>query len=122
MTTALYLRQSLDRDHDELAIDGQREGLEALCAAPGWTDTKVYSDNDHSASVRMPGSTGGCAALVVAPSTAEVLVCRRVMALGATIATLTAVLPCQYTAKRSARRSNHSYDDTNIFLGRLSRL
>jgi hypothetical protein len=29
MTTALYLRQSLHRDHDELAIDRQREDLEA---------------------------------------------------------------------------------------------
>jgi DNA invertase Pin-like site-specific DNA recombinase len=57
MTTALYLRQSLHRDHDEQAIDRQRKDLEALCAARGWTDAKVYSDNDHSASVRMPGST-----------------------------------------------------------------
>jgi hypothetical protein len=37
-------------------------------------NTALYSDNDHSASGRMRRSTGGCAALVVAPSTAEVLV------------------------------------------------
>src|ERR1700751_3469314 len=38
-----------------------------------------------------------------------------VMALGATVATLTALLPCRYTAQHSAPKSNHSYNDTNGF-------
>jgi hypothetical protein len=38
-----------------------------------------------------------------------------VMALGATIATLTAVLPYRYTTQHSAPKSNHAYNDTNGF-------
>ncbi|VBA47896.1 recombinase family protein [Mycobacterium attenuatum] len=49
--TAIYLRQSLDRDHNELAIERQRAACLQLCAANGWTDTIEYADNDTSASV-----------------------------------------------------------------------
>jgi hypothetical protein len=38
-----------------------------------------------------------------------------VMAPGATIATLTAVLPYRYTAQHSARKSDQPYNDTNNF-------
>jgi hypothetical protein len=37
------------------------------------------------------------------------------MALGATIATLTAVLSIGYNAQHPARNRNHSYNDTNGF-------
>ena len=57
MTTraAVYLRQSKDRDGNELAVDRQREDCVKLCAARGWS-TAEYMDNDFGASVRMPGS------------------------------------------------------------------
>lgn len=50
MTNALYLRQSLDRDLNQLAIDRQREDLHRLCAGKGWTDLVEYVDNNLSAS------------------------------------------------------------------------
>jgi site-specific DNA recombinase len=50
MKTALYLRQSLDRDETKLAVDRQREACMALCTTRGWTDTVEYVDNDTSAS------------------------------------------------------------------------
>ncbi|MCZ0730471.1 recombinase family protein [Mycolicibacterium iranicum] len=56
MTTAIYLRQSIDRNGDELAVSRQREDLERLCAVRGWASPAMYVDNDFSASVRMPGS------------------------------------------------------------------
>ena len=51
MKTAIYLRQSLDRDENKLAVDRQREECLALCKTKGWTDTVEYADNDTSASV-----------------------------------------------------------------------
>jgi Resolvase, N terminal domain len=54
MRAAIYLRQSKDREGNELAVDRQREDLLKLCAARGWS-TAEYMDNDFSASVRMPG-------------------------------------------------------------------
>ena len=51
MKTALYLRQSLDRDQTQLAVDRQREACLNLCKRRGWTDTVEYVDNDTSASV-----------------------------------------------------------------------
>ncbi|HWX99861.1 MAG TPA: recombinase family protein [Mycobacterium sp.] len=48
-TTALYLRQSLDRTKDEAAIDRQRSECRALAARKGWTDLVEYVDNDRSA-------------------------------------------------------------------------
>ena len=50
MKTAIYLRQSLDRDENKLAIDRQREACLDLCRRKGWTDTVEYVDNDTSAS------------------------------------------------------------------------
>lgn len=49
MRAALYLRQSLDRAGDGLAVARQREDGEAICAARGWTPV-AYVDNDTSAS------------------------------------------------------------------------
>jgi DNA invertase Pin-like site-specific DNA recombinase len=45
----IYLRQSLDRHGDMLAVDRQREDCAKLCADRGWTVTE-YVDNDISAS------------------------------------------------------------------------
>src|SRR5262245_16750229 len=50
MKTAVYLRQSLDRDQNELAIDRQQEACLALCKTKGWADIIEYVDNDTSAS------------------------------------------------------------------------
>lgn len=48
MKAAVYLRQSEDRDDDQLAISRQREDCHKLCAARGW-DPVDYVDNDVSA-------------------------------------------------------------------------
>ena len=48
--TAIYLRQSLDRDRNQLAINRQREDLLKLCATTtGWDDPLEYCDDDISA-------------------------------------------------------------------------
>jgi DNA invertase Pin-like site-specific DNA recombinase len=52
--TALYLRQSLDKHGDMLAVDRQRDGCRALCADRGWTDLAEYIDNDTSATNGKP--------------------------------------------------------------------
>lgn len=49
MQAGLYLRQSLDRDGNELGVSRQREDCAALAAAKGW-DAVEYIDNDTSAS------------------------------------------------------------------------
>lgn len=49
MKTAIYLRQSLDRGQNHLAVDRQRDACLDLCKRRGWTDTAVYLDNDTSA-------------------------------------------------------------------------
>jgi site-specific DNA recombinase len=54
-TAAVYLRQSLDKNGDLLAVDRQREDVQQLCQRRGWT-TREYVDDDFSASVRMPAS------------------------------------------------------------------
>jgi site-specific DNA recombinase len=48
--TAYYLRQSLDRDENQLAIDRQRDDLLKLCDRLGWADPVEYCDNNVSAS------------------------------------------------------------------------
>jgi site-specific DNA recombinase len=48
---AIYLRQSRDRDGNELAVSRQREDCLALCAERGWTPVE-YLDNNLSASSR----------------------------------------------------------------------
>jgi hypothetical protein len=49
MKTAVYMRQSLDRDRNQLAIDRQREDLLKLCATKkGWDDPIEYCDDNIS--------------------------------------------------------------------------
>src|SRR4051812_11732029 len=48
MEAAVYLRQSVDRYGDELAIGRQREDCLKLCGGRGWTP-REYVDNDKSA-------------------------------------------------------------------------
>lgn len=52
MATAVYLRQSRDRDGNELAVSRQREDCLRLCADRGWSDVVEYVDNNVSASNR----------------------------------------------------------------------
>lgn len=47
---AIYLRQSLDRHGDELAVSRQREDCEEICRARGWQVVRVFTDNSLSAS------------------------------------------------------------------------
>jgi site-specific DNA recombinase len=50
MKAAIYMRQSLDRDRNQLAIDRQREDLLKLCATKkGWGDPIEYCDDNISA-------------------------------------------------------------------------
>lgn len=49
MGAAIYVRQSLDRHGDTLAVTRQEVECQALAAAHGWEVTEVYSDNDVSA-------------------------------------------------------------------------
>ena len=49
LRAAVYLRQSQDRNGDELAISRQRADCLAVCKAKGWEPTE-YPDNDRSAS------------------------------------------------------------------------
>ncbi|MDM2418347.1 recombinase family protein [Mycobacteroides abscessus] len=46
---AIYLRQSLDRTGEGLAVSRQREDCLALCERKGWVDPVEYVDNDTSA-------------------------------------------------------------------------
>ncbi|GAA2726314.1 recombinase family protein [Actinocorallia aurantiaca] len=58
-STLIYVRQSLDRSGDGLAVSRQREDCEQLAAQRGWTVVKILTDNDTSASGRKarPGFT-----------------------------------------------------------------
>lgn len=49
MAIAVYLRQSQDREENQLAVHRQREDCEQLCAQRGWTETIEYCDNNVSA-------------------------------------------------------------------------
>jgi site-specific DNA recombinase len=49
MKTAIYLRQSLDRELTKVGIDYQREHLLKLCAAKGWDEPVEYVDRNVSA-------------------------------------------------------------------------
>ncbi|SHW95130.1 site-specific recombinase, DNA invertase Pin [Mycobacteroides abscessus subsp. abscessus] len=46
---AIYLRQSLDRTGEGLAVSRQREDCLALCERKGWVNPVEYVDNDTSA-------------------------------------------------------------------------
>jgi DNA invertase Pin-like site-specific DNA recombinase len=48
-TAALYVRQSLDRSGEGLAVARQEDECRAWCTARGWAVGEVYSDNDISA-------------------------------------------------------------------------
>jgi DNA invertase Pin-like site-specific DNA recombinase len=48
LRAAVYLRQSQDREDNQLAISRQRADCTKLCKAKGWTVTE-YVDNDRSA-------------------------------------------------------------------------
>jgi site-specific DNA recombinase len=54
MRAAVYLRQSLDRSGDGLGIDRQREDVQRLITARGWTLAAEFVDNDVSALSRKP--------------------------------------------------------------------
>ncbi|SKU89134.1 site-specific recombinase, DNA invertase Pin [Mycobacteroides abscessus subsp. massiliense] len=49
MRAAVYLRQSMDREGDGLAVERQREDCLRICRERGWEPTQ-YVDNDTSAS------------------------------------------------------------------------
>lgn len=51
---ALYVRQSLDKALDGLAVERQLEDCETRTRALGWTIGKVFPDNDVSASSTKP--------------------------------------------------------------------
>ncbi|GAT04914.1 recombinase family protein [Mycolicibacterium fortuitum] len=48
----MYLRQSRDRDGNELAVSRQREDCLTLCHGRGWTEVVEYCDNNVSATNR----------------------------------------------------------------------
>ncbi len=54
MRAAIYVRQSLDRSGEALAVARQLDECRALVEANGWHVAEVYSDNDVSASSRKP--------------------------------------------------------------------
>ena len=49
-STAIYLRQSLDRHKNAVAIDRQRTECRALAKRKGFKNLAEYADNDCSAS------------------------------------------------------------------------
>src|SRR5262245_34972595 len=49
MTNAYYLRQSLDRDENKLAVGRQREDVLKLCDRLGWDNPVEYCDDNVSA-------------------------------------------------------------------------
>lgn len=64
-SAALYVRQSLDRTGEALAIARQREDCSQLAADRGWQVSQVFTDNDASASSgrRRDGYTRMCEAI-----------------------------------------------------------
>jgi site-specific DNA recombinase len=54
MRAAVYLRQSQDRNGDDLGVDRQREDIHRLIRARGWTVAAEFVDNDVSAPSRKP--------------------------------------------------------------------
>ena len=51
---AIYLRQSQDRDGTALGVERQREDVERMISARGWTVVETFIDNDVSATSRKP--------------------------------------------------------------------
>ena len=54
MKTAIYLRQSLDKTGEGLAVDRQRQDCEKEATHRSWEVVGTYVDNDVSASSRNP--------------------------------------------------------------------
>ncbi|WP_030163624.1 MULTISPECIES: recombinase family protein [Actinomycetes] len=54
MRTAVYLRQSQDRDGTEYGVERQREQVEGLVAQRKWVVAQTFIDNDVSATSRKP--------------------------------------------------------------------
>ncbi|MDV7135480.1 recombinase family protein [Williamsia muralis] len=54
MRTAIYLRQSQDRDGTEYGVERQREQVAKLVAQRDWIVTETFVDNDVSATSRKP--------------------------------------------------------------------
>jgi DNA invertase Pin-like site-specific DNA recombinase len=52
--TAVYLRQSQDRDGTEYGVERQREQVEGLVAQRKWVVAQTFIDNDVSATSRKP--------------------------------------------------------------------
>jgi site-specific DNA recombinase len=74
MRAFVYLRQSLDRSGSGAAVDRQREDCLKLCAERGWEVTRVWTDNDVSASSRKPRPAYTDMLAAVARGEAEVVV------------------------------------------------
>jgi site-specific DNA recombinase len=53
-TAVIYVRQSLDRNGERAAVDRQEQLCRSLAEAHGWPVTRVYCDNDASASNGKP--------------------------------------------------------------------
>jgi site-specific DNA recombinase len=49
MNAVIYVRQSLDRDGKGAAVERQLQACQELCASKGWTVSRVFEDNDISA-------------------------------------------------------------------------
>jgi DNA invertase Pin-like site-specific DNA recombinase len=49
MRAVIYVRQSLDRDNDQLGIQRQEAECHSLCARRGWQVSRIISDNSVSA-------------------------------------------------------------------------
>jgi site-specific DNA recombinase len=54
MRAAIYVRQSLDKSGEALAVTRQLAECRDLVKRNGWTEAEVYSDNDTSATSRKP--------------------------------------------------------------------
>jgi site-specific DNA recombinase len=49
MSAVIYIRQSLDRDGKGAAVERQLKACREFCAAKGWIVSRVFEDNDISA-------------------------------------------------------------------------
>src|SRR3954449_946914 len=54
MKAAIYVRQSLDKTGEALAVSRQLAECRALADSHGWDVAEVYEDNDTSATSRKP--------------------------------------------------------------------
>ena len=72
MRAVIYLRQSKDREGNELAIERQRAECRRLCERRGWTIAEEVIENNQSASKpAVPGSSESSACLSSRPRTAS---------------------------------------------------